>query len=83
MNTTGDMQIEMVSFYHCNEFVYNHDFEQFFQKVVYNTLIFVVLDSNVYFSFRMNKSTIYKIITIFNNASFSSLLLSLFNISYF
>ena len=30
MNTIGDMQIEMHFFYHCNEFVYNHDFVIFF-----------------------------------------------------
>ena len=45
MNTIGDMQIEMDFFYHCNVFVYNLDFEQFFQKNVDELLVFVILDS--------------------------------------
>ena len=30
MNTIGDMQNEMDFYDHCNEFEYNHDFEQVF-----------------------------------------------------
>ena len=33
MNTIDDMQNETDFYGHCNEFEYNHDYEQFFQKI--------------------------------------------------
>ena len=42
------MQNEMDFYGHCNEFEYNHDFEQFFLKIVFDPLVYVVLDSIVY-----------------------------------
>ena len=48
MNTIGDMQKEMNFYGHCKKLEYNHDFEQFFLKVVFDTLVYVVLDSIVY-----------------------------------
>ena len=47
MNTIGDMQNEMDFSYHCNEFEYNHDFEQVFQQIYDALLEYVVLGSNV------------------------------------
>ena len=48
MNTIDDMQNERDFFYHCNEFEYNHDFEQVFWKNDGTFLVFVLLDNNVY-----------------------------------
>ena len=42
------MQNEKDFFDHCNEFVYIHDFDQFFLKIDDDPLEFDVLDSNVY-----------------------------------
>ena len=71
------MQNEMDFFYHCNEFDYNHDFVEIFKKSEDALLVFVNLDSDVclyeidyykFLLFRMDNFTIYKILTIFNNA---------------
>ena len=47
MNTIYDMQNEIDFFYHCNEFVYNHDFVIFFKKIAYDRLEYDVLNNNV------------------------------------
>ena len=68
MNTIGDMQNEMDFFGRCKKFEYNHDFDIFFLKIVYDTLECVVLNNIVYLLFGVNTFTIYKVITIFNKA---------------
>ena len=48
IKTIDNMQNEMDFFYHCKKFEFNHDSEIFFRKIVYDTLGYNVLDSNVY-----------------------------------
>ena len=58
MNTIGDMQNEMDFYGQCNEFVYNHDYVKFSKRIVFDSLEYVILDSDVYLLFRRNNFTI-------------------------
>ena len=81
------MQNEKDSYGHYNEFEYNHNFVILFGKIDDDTLVFVVLDNNVYLYekdqnklilFGVNIFTVYKIVTIFENTFvFSSNIITL------
>ena len=69
MNTIDGMQNEKYFYGHYNEFVYNHDFEQVFKKIVFDLLEFGVLDSNIYFKidfFIISNIIINDIVIIFS-----------------
>ena len=81
------MQNEKDFYGHYNEFEYNHDFVIRFGKIDDDTLVFVVLDKNLYLyekdqnkllMFGVNNFTVYKIVTIFDNTFvFSSNIITL------
>ena len=72
VNTIVDMPNEKDFFYLCKKFEYIHEFEKFLWKIDDDTLVYEVLYEKDYYKlllFGANNFTIWKIVTIFDNAA--------------
>ena len=65
INTTDEFQNEKDSFYHCNEFLQNRDFEKLFSEIVDALLVFVILNKNIHL-FEIDYFKVFLLVYLFD-----------------